>query len=58
VDRYEELRGQALGALAAKGNGLGLALFIRQGMPAWLDAWAEHVREPDSARTAHSTLTH
>jgi hypothetical protein len=37
VARYEELRSQAMGAC---GLGLGLALLLRQGMQAWLEAWS------------------
>jgi hypothetical protein len=40
VDRYEELRGQALGQSVGGGPGLGLALFIRRGMAAWMGAWS------------------
>ena len=39
VDRYEEVRGEALGQSVGKGPGLGLALFIRRGMAAWMGAW-------------------
>lgn len=38
VARYEELRSQAMGA---SGPGLGLALLLRQGMRAWLEAWSD-----------------
>ena len=39
TERYEELRAQAMGksGMAAP---LGLALFLRRGMPAWLEAWS------------------
>jgi len=37
VARYEELRSQALGG---SGRGLGLALLLRQGMRAWVEAWS------------------
>jgi hypothetical protein len=37
VARYEELRSQAMGAC---GRGLGLALRLRQGMRACLEAWS------------------
>jgi hypothetical protein len=36
VARYEELRSQVMGGL---GNGMGLALFVRQGMRSWIEAW-------------------
>jgi len=35
--RYEELRSQALGG---SGRGLGLAVLLRQGMRAWVEAWS------------------
>jgi hypothetical protein len=43
---YEELRAQAL---AASGRGLGLTLFLREGMCAWIHACAQSIV---SARTA------
>jgi len=52
VARYEELRSQVMGGL---GNGMGLALFVRQGMRSWIEAWryctlgtppAQHQPEP------------
>jgi len=39
---YEELRAQAL---AATGRGLGLTLFLREGMSAWMRACAENIRQ-------------
>jgi hypothetical protein len=36
VARYEELRNQVLSGGA---GGLGLVLFLRQGMKAWMEAW-------------------
>ena len=36
IARYEELRSQVLGGL---GHGMGLALFLRQGMRSWIEAW-------------------
>jgi hypothetical protein len=42
VNRYEQLRRQALGELFTEGAGLGLALFIRRGMTAWMEAWTKH----------------
>ena len=37
AERYEELRSQALGG---SGRELGLALLLRQGMRAWVEAWS------------------
>jgi hypothetical protein len=53
VDRYEELRHQALGEA---GRGLGMVVFLRDGMKAWMDAWMNEtllIREP-SLRPAAS----
>jgi hypothetical protein len=43
VNHYEQLRRQALGELFTEGAGLGLALFMRRGMTAWMAAWTEPV---------------
>lgn len=37
LERYEALRAQALGHNS--GQALGLVLFLRQGMTAWMAAW-------------------
>ena len=41
VSRYEELRGQALGRASRIPHGQGLALLMRSGMSAWMQAWAQ-----------------
>jgi hypothetical protein len=38
--RYEALRAQALGGCRRSGNPMGLALLMRQGLPAWMHAWS------------------
>ena len=38
---YEQLRRDAIGRPAHGGAGLGLALFLRRGMTAWMQAWSE-----------------
>lgn len=38
--RYEQLRRDATGCQPG-GEGLGLALFLRSGMTAWMQAWSE-----------------
>jgi hypothetical protein len=54
IDRYEQLRAQAMGKLFTGGKGLGLALFMRQGMTAWIYAWSKRspkikfAKSPDS----------
>ncbi len=40
VDRYEELRGQALGLGGLVAGGRGWALLVRRGMLAWIRAWS------------------
>ena len=42
IHRYEQLRSQALGELFPDVQGLGLAMFMRKGMAAWIQAWSEH----------------
>lgn len=51
---YEELRGAALGQAGGAGRGIGLALFIRSGMAAWLATCAALLipREPPARRVA------
>lgn len=53
VERYEQLRAQALGRWTGSASRLGLTLFLRQGMPAWLDAWSRYTTSEgtDTART-------
>jgi len=40
VVRYEELRQQALRTAGDVSRGSGLALFVRQGMKSWMEAWS------------------
>jgi hypothetical protein len=47
VERYEDLRRHVIGH--SGGHRLGLALFHREGMKAWLDAWSTC-----TTRDAHS----
>ena len=44
IARYEELRRQALGRFGAQAQGL--ALFVRRGMCAWMQAWSQCVAPP------------
>ncbi len=46
AERYEELRAQVLARRPA-GKGLGLTLFVREGMAAWAHAW-DRIAEPAS----------
>lgn len=47
VARYEELRRQALGRFGAQAQGL--ALFMRRGMCAWMQAWSQCVVAPPTS---------
>lgn len=53
---YEDLRRAALGGAAAgAGRGIGLALFLRSGMAAWMETCAALVR-PHGEATARATV--
>lgn len=41
ISRYEELRQQALGRQSGIPRSQGLALLMRSGMSAWMQAWAQ-----------------
>jgi hypothetical protein len=41
VAHYERLRRDALGSPCPGDGGFGLALFLRRGMAAWIEAWWE-----------------
>jgi hypothetical protein len=43
TSRYEQLRSHVLGESFSRDLGLGLALFMRSGMAAWAEAWAEYI---------------
>jgi len=40
-EQYETLRAQATGEYPGIATPRGLALFLRQGMPAWMSAWLD-----------------
>jgi len=46
--RYEQLRGDALERAGLPAHGFGLALFLQQGMTAWMRAWLEWTNEPQT----------
>lgn len=46
IARYEELRRQALGCFGSQAQGL--ALLMRRGMSAWMQAWSQCVASPPS----------
>jgi len=41
TEQYEQLRREATGGSHAGSEGLGLALFRRRGMTAWMQAWSQ-----------------
>ena len=43
VERYEELRLEAIGRGSFSGSGQGLALVLRKGLTAWMEAWSRCV---------------
>jgi hypothetical protein len=43
VEQYEQLRREATRDAGNGGQGQGLALFLRSGMAAWMQAWSECV---------------
>jgi hypothetical protein len=47
IAHYEELRRQALGRFGAQAQGL--ALFMRRGMSAWMQAWSQCGAPPPSS---------
>jgi hypothetical protein len=49
IVRYEELRRQVLGRYGAHGHGL--ALLMRRGMCAWMQAWSQCVTAPPPVPT-------
>ncbi len=42
IERYEQLRAQAMGRWVGCSSQLGLTLLLRQGLPAWLAAWSRY----------------
>jgi hypothetical protein len=46
ISRYQQLREQALGRPSQIPLGQGLALLMRSGMRAWMQAWAQCIVEP------------
>jgi hypothetical protein len=41
TEQYEQLRRQATSRAEYGSKGLGLALFLRRGMTAWMQAWSQ-----------------
>ena len=41
MEQYEQLRREAISRSEFGSKGLGLALFLRRGMTAWMQAWAQ-----------------
>jgi hypothetical protein len=40
VERYEQLRLEAIGRGSFSGSGQGLALVVRKGLTVWMEAWS------------------
>ena len=58
VAHYEHLRGTVLDPLNRLATLPGLALFLRQGMTAWMRAWSNITKEPISGPDRAATQTH
>ena len=54
--RYEQLRRDAMGRLTSGDQGLGLALFLRRGMTAWMQAWSECAGNVEPARRSQPVV--
>lgn len=56
---YEEVRRQGIEEDGRVGGGLGLSLFIRKGMAAWIAAWSEcvYAAEPSTRKECTSPPT-
>jgi len=50
TEQYEQLRREATGCSEHGAQGLGLALFLRRGMTAWMQAWSQCV-DPGAPHT-------
>jgi hypothetical protein len=48
---YERLRREAIRASTHGKEGLGLALFLRRGMAAWIEAWSQCITVEKDARS-------
>jgi hypothetical protein len=61
VAHYERLRREVLGSPFPDAAGFGRALFLRRGMTAWMQAWAECGRriepDPPSQPRVEATVT-
>jgi hypothetical protein len=60
VRRYEDLRSWALGNAAAASAARGLAVLLRRGVPAWMQAWRQFTQvkpAPSQAPSAPITQT-
>ena len=58
VEQYEQLRREATRGAGNGGQGLGLALFLRSGMAAWMQAWSQCVSSVGAnAQSQSATMT-
>jgi len=57
AQRYEELRSGVVGGRPDPGRGLGLAMLLTHGLPAWMTVWSNCFSEPAPRPSAtHGTL--
>mgnify|MGYP001608626822 CR=1 FL=1 len=57
TERYEQLRSAALGIATAQANGRGLALLMRSGVAAWMQAWVSYTTpRPPQPESTHRQL--
>jgi hypothetical protein len=53
TQRYEDLRSWAMGGAAAASPARGLAVLLRRGVPAWIQAWRQFTpMKPTSSPTS------
>jgi hypothetical protein len=56
MDRYEELRLEAIGRGSFSGSGQGLALVVRKGLTAWMEAWSRCASPVDAVHRHISAM--
>ena len=55
--QYEQLRGDVVDRAGLRAHRFGLALFLQQGMTAWMRAWSEWTNEPQTPLASTVPLT-
>ena len=56
--QYEQLRRDALSGRSGQAIAPGLALFVRNGMMAWMRAWSPYLRNAEAETTPPSSASH